>query len=141
MALTIKTFLGTKLEPYQNPQDVRTISVVLGANLTLAQGTTLGRKTADGKFYAYNDANADGTEVARGLLPVAVKTDGSGNISLSDTVSTGGDQGETYPGIAMYVGGTFLYDDVVGMDANGLADLQGKILNKNALGAGAVFQF
>jgi hypothetical protein len=40
----------------------------------LAAGTVMGMKTADKKYYPYNNANADGTETARGILRRAVDT-------------------------------------------------------------------
>lgn len=40
----------------------------------LAAGTVVGQKTSDKKYYAYNNGNGDGTQVARGILRRAVDT-------------------------------------------------------------------
>lgn len=44
----------------------------------LVLGTLLAQKTADKKWYPYVDANADGTQVARGVLRMTVDTGASG---------------------------------------------------------------
>jgi hypothetical protein len=49
-----------------------------GGQGVLAAGTVVGRKTADKKYYAYNNANSDGTETAIGVLRRAVDTGASG---------------------------------------------------------------
>jgi hypothetical protein len=61
--------------------------VTLGANQgILPAGTLLGRKTADKKYYVYNNGASDGTEVARGVLRRAADTAGGdqlGNIVIA----------------------------------------------------------
>lgn len=135
------SWTGKKLEPYQSPQDVREISVRLGASLNLAMGTVLARKDSDGLYYAYDDTQVDGRGVARGILPYAAQTDVSSNITLSDSVSTGGEHGEKHKSVPMYVAGTFLFDDLTGLDAIGLDDLKGKVISGSGLATGGVVKF
>lgn len=49
-----------------------------GGQGILPAGTVLGRKTSDKKYYVYNNANSDGTEVARGVLRRPADTGGAG---------------------------------------------------------------
>ncbi len=58
----------------------------------LAAGTVLGQKTADKKYYAYNNANSDGTQTARGVLRRGVDTGltpGAANDQVSNIVIQG----------------------------------------------------
>jgi hypothetical protein len=125
------TYSCDKLIPYSHPQDARMEATAFGANLTLAKGTVLGQVTATGLFAAYNDANANGTEVANRILPYAIRTDANGKITLGD-VSTGNEHGEKYDTIPCYTAGEFLESELVGLDANGLADLRGRYLSNVA---------
>jgi hypothetical protein len=123
------TFTSKKVDPFSNPQDARTMCVQLAASLTLVAGTVLGQITTGGKFAAYDDENSDGTEVAKAILPYDVETDSNGQITLSTTQSTGGPQGEKLANIEVWIAGEFLESDLTGLDANGLADLDGHYLN------------
>lgn len=130
MAL-IHTFTGQKLEPFSNPDLARTISVKFGNSLTLAQGLAVARKTSDDKWYAYNDANSDGTEVCRGILQYALVTDASGNVFFGTSgVSEHGQYELTAP---VYTQGEFAVADLSGLDALGLADLQGRLIYGDSL--------
>jgi hypothetical protein len=50
-----------------------------GGQGVLAAGTVLGQKTSDKKYYAYSNANSNGTEVARGVLRNPVDTGAAGS--------------------------------------------------------------
>lgn len=76
----------------------------------LAAGTVLGMKTSDKKYYAYNDANANGTETARGVLRRAVDTGLTVNVA-NDQVSN------------IVIAGILKYGQIVGADAAALTDL------------------
>lgn len=76
----------------------------------LAAGTVIGQKTADKKYYAYNNANADGTQVARGILRRPVDT-GTVVLTANDQVSN------------IVYKGTLKYNLLVGLDAAALTDL------------------
>lgn len=45
----------------------------------LKAGTLLGRRTADKKYYVYDNSKSDGTEVARGVLRRGVDTGAAGS--------------------------------------------------------------
>lgn len=76
----------------------------------LAAGTFLGIKTSDKKYYAYNNAHSDGTEVARGVLRRAVDT--------GTTVNVGNDQVSN-----IVIQGILKYNMLVGVDSAALTDL------------------
>ncbi len=80
--------------------------VTLGKNQgVLAAGTVIGQKTADKKYYAYSNAAADGTQVARGVLRRAVDT------ANADQLSN------------MVIQGILKLSLIVGADAAALTDL------------------
>lgn len=76
----------------------------------LAAGTLLGQRTADKKYYAYNNANADGTQVARGVLRRPVDT--------GTTVSAANDQVSN-----IVIQGILKYSMLPNVDAGALTDL------------------
>lgn len=76
----------------------------------LAAGTALGMKTSDKKYYAYNNANADGTQTARGILRRPV-----------DTGVTPGAAGDQVSNIV--IAGILKYGMLNGVDAAALTDL------------------
>jgi len=76
----------------------------------LAAGTVIGQKTADKKYYAYNNGHGDGTEVARGVLRRAVDT--------GNTVSAANDQVSN-----IVIAGILKYDALTGVDNAALTDL------------------
>lgn len=122
----VTTFTAQKLEPYMNPEDAKTISIKLSASKTLAAGTVLGRKTTGNTWEAYNDANSDGTEVAKAILQYAVATDASGNAFFGTAASS--EFGESSLTVPAYISGTFHLGDLTGLDANGLADLNANLI-------------
>jgi hypothetical protein len=79
-----------------------------GGQGVIAAGTVLGRKTSDKKYYAYNNANANGTEVARGVLRRAVDTGAAGADDQQGNI---------------VVSGILKNNLVVGADAAALTDL------------------
>lgn len=76
----------------------------------LAAGTVIGQKTSDKKYYAYDNAKSDGTQVARGVLRRAVDT--------GTTVSVVNDQVSN-----IVIAGILKLNMVVGADAAALTDL------------------
>jgi hypothetical protein len=133
----IHTFTEQKLLPYQNPDDAKTVTVVLGNSLTLAAGTVLGRKTSDNKWYAYSNAASDGTEVARAILQYAIATDGSGNHFIGAAAVA--EHGQFEKHAIAYMKGDFAVADLTGLDTAGLADMQGFLLFGDDLAdAGAI---
>jgi len=117
MSLQTDTYGAAGLVPYMDPEDAVTESVPFGNSLTLAKGTVVAIKTADNKWYAYVDANSDGTQVARGILQYAITTDGSGKVTIAN------EKGVTYDSAPVYLAGTFRTTELTGLDAAGVADL------------------
>lgn len=130
MAL-IHTFTEQKLEPYKNPDLARTTAVKFGNSLTVAKGTVVARKTSDNKFYAYLDSNSDGTEVARGIAQYDFVTDASGNVFLGAAATS--EHGQYELTAPIYTQGEFFIGDLTGLDANGLADLQGRLIEGDSV--------
>lgn len=118
------TFTTNRLDPYINPEEAMAsiIHVPITASLTLAKGTVLGKVTATGKYSAYNDALSTGVEVARLILQYSITTDASSNVTID------GEFGATRLTAPVYTQGDFRSEDLVGMDAAALADLQGRIV-------------
>ena len=121
MGLAI-TFRNAKLESAR-PGDARTESVPFTPSKTIAKGTILGRVTATNKWEAYNDGAATGVEVARGIAMYDIVTDASGNVFLGTSAAS--EQGNSELTAPIYVSGDFFVADLTGLDANGLADMQG----------------
>jgi hypothetical protein len=117
MSLQTQPYTGVKLEPFMDPQGAVSESVPFGVSLTVARGTIVAVKTADKKWYAYVDANSDGTEVARGIAMYDFTTDGSGNVTIAN------DQTVSYNTAPIYLAGTFRTTELTGLDAAGVADL------------------
>lgn len=76
----------------------------------LAAGTVLAMKTADKKYYVYNNAGAGGVEVARGVLRRPIDT--------TNTVSAANDQVSN-----IVIAGILKWGLIVGADAAALTDL------------------
>jgi hypothetical protein len=129
MPQTLEQISIDQLQPKQFPEDVRTTPTgKFGNSLTLAKGTLLGKKTADGKLYAYNNANADGTETAVAILPCPVATDASGNIYLGDSAVPNSLNPAVKTVPVIIGGGVWDTSDLTGYDAAALADLGGRTL-------------
>lgn len=79
------------------------------------KGQVLGIVTATGKYAKYDDLAADGTEVAVAIL--ADKVDATSSDQLCNA----------------YVRGYFVTAKLTGMDANGLADLNGREIGLKTL--------
>lgn len=127
----IHTWSGRKLEPAIYPHLALTIAVRLPASVTLARGTVLGELTATpGTYNAYADAGAGGLGTAKAILAFDVVTDSSGNIILTTTAgATGGEFGEKFLTVPVYVAGYFKTSELVGLDAPGIIDLGGNLIS------------
>lgn len=115
--------------------------IKLKASTTFAKGTLLGELTASpGTFAAYADGNSDGTQTARCVLPRQVTTDSSGLIYDGAQASSEeiGYSRLTTPAI---FSGVLKIEDVAGLDANGLADLGGKVIAGSISGGAGLFKF
>jgi hypothetical protein len=117
MSLQTQAYTGVKLEPFERPHEAVSESVPFGNSQTIARGTVLGIKTADNKWYPYVDANADGTQVAKGIAMYDFTTDGSGKVTIANETNV------TYDTAPVYLAGTFRTTELTGLDAAGVADL------------------
>lgn len=79
-----------------------------GGQGVLAAGTVLGQRTADKKYYAYDNSKADGTQTAHGILRRPADLGGPGSPDQ---------QGN------MVIAGIIKLDMVVGADAAAITDL------------------
>lgn len=83
----------------------------LAAGEQLPSGQVVGRRTADGKYVAYDDGNTDGSEVAVGVLRFHIeRPDGSAGDTLGEIVFGQAD---------------LKLDQLTGLDAAAVTDLGG----------------
>lgn len=66
------------LQPAQPSMYGRLLVSAYGANLTLAKGQSVGRKTSDGKIYSFNPVATDGTQTWQGFNAQSLGTDANG---------------------------------------------------------------
>lgn len=93
---------------------VTMLAIAVGGT-PLTPGQVIGRVTATGKYKPYNNANADGTEVATGILLEPQAADGIDKM------------------LEIGIRGEFVLDQLVGLDAPAVVDLGGRqdaILNR-----------
>lgn len=126
MPIDLETYSNDRLSPKIRPSDARQQAIRLGANLTLAKGTVLGKKTSDGKFYPYDDDNSDGTETAKCLLIQACVTDASGNAYLSDS-AVASSINTPFRTVQVYESGTFDPAELTGLDNAAILDLNASL--------------
>lgn len=123
----IASYTNYTLQPVQWPKDARTEAGIFAANLTLAAGTVVAKVTSGGKLAAYNDSNSDGTQVAVGLLAVAIKTDANGKVYVGGS-TTAGPLNPPLDTAPYFICGTFDTDDLTGWDAAAATDLHARTL-------------
>ncbi|HEV7213706.1 MAG TPA: head decoration protein [Chloroflexota bacterium] len=117
-----QTYSNSKLIPVYRPDLALLQNVAIVPSVTLAQGTVMGELTATpGTFKAYAVGNADGSQVAKGILQYAVTTDASGNVTLA------GEFGQTSKAAPIYFSGSFRTQDLVGLDAGAVTNLGGSL--------------
>jgi hypothetical protein len=103
-------------------------SLTGGATPTVTIAHTTPGRSAGGHWKPYNDANTDGSEVAKGIAQYAFSVDNYGRHTVG-----GGEYGEYTLSAPIYISGYFRTADLTGIDAAGVADL-GKITH-GAIGA------
>jgi hypothetical protein len=104
------------------------VSSLTGGGTVAAATTTAG--IANGAAAAYDDSLSNGLQIAKAILPVDIATDPAGIITYG-SVAQGGQFGKTQSTLACAVRGIFKTTDLVGLDANGVADL-GRLLSGTA---------
>jgi hypothetical protein len=127
------TYSGSQVAKRDLPQPIA-VNNLTGTSPTVTPATTTqGSPGLVGTFDAYNDALSDGTQVARAVLAAPVRTAPDGTI-IDEFGSPAGYTAE------VWVSGDFLCSDLIGLDANGAADL-GKLLSGSAFSvAGAILR-
>jgi hypothetical protein len=120
----VHTYGNQALIPLYDAARAKVVQMKLPVSITYARGTVLGELTASpGTAKAYNNANVDGSEVAKFILQYDVTTDASGNISIG-----GGDWAWTQPSAPVYLSGYFRSTELTGLDAAAVTDL-GRIVS------------
>jgi hypothetical protein len=117
------TYGNQGIAPLYDSRGARQHHLKFGNSLTIAKGTVIGQITATGLGAAYNNANADGSEVAKGIAAYDFTTDASGVVTLG-----GGEQGERQQTAPVFMSGYFKTSELTGLDAAGVADL-GKLVS------------
>jgi hypothetical protein len=125
------TYTGVKLEPAYYPETAKTLAVKLPNSVNYARGTVLGEVTATpGVYKAYASGSSDGSQVPKCILTFDCQTDSSGNITLSGTSGTAGDEwGAKQLSVAAYVAGYFKTSELTGLDANAVTVLGGNLVS------------
>lgn len=103
-----------------------------GVAANYARGLVVGELTTmPGTFKAYASGNTDGSQVAKGILQYACSVDVNGNVTLA------GEFGQQQRGVPIYFGGGGVFDttQLVGLDANAVANLGGSLV-QGTLAAG-----
>jgi len=119
-----------RLDPLYNPEDAIAQHVALAAG-TYVRGTVLGEVTATpGTYKAYAAANADGSQNPAMLLMYSCVVDASGNVTLGNSPTGGGGEFGQFNGksVPAYMGGIFRTQELVGLDANAVTKLSGRLL-------------
>lgn len=119
------TWTGDRLEPAINSSASYARIINVGGfapNLDLPAGTILAKITVGGDYAAYDNGNADGTEVALPLITqYPVVTDASGNVT-----NLGGSGTRSYA--PCYTDGPFRCEDIDNLDAPALVDIKGVLI-------------
>lgn len=116
------TFSVNAIQPYF-PQSGREMEVHFVSSVgALVAGTVLGQVTASGLWNAYNNGNANGTEVAKAILKHDVFVDANGKVTFG--AQAGGDSnGVLHESAPAYFEGEFRTTELTGLDAAGITDL------------------
>lgn len=117
---------GNRVDPLY-PADAREQTVGIqpagSGTVTLLAGTILGEVTATpGVYGAYASGHADGTQNASHILRYTVTVDTSGNITGLN------EWGQAVTSVDAWYVGDFRTQDLVGLDANAVTKLNGRLL-------------
>lgn len=129
MGAATNTFSHSRLDPAFGSERASILRVAL-TDGTYARGTVLGIVTATSKHRAYASANADGSQNACAFLQYPCTV-------LAGKVTIEGDGSPTLSTAPVYTNGHFRTNDLVGLDANALVNLNATIV-KGTLALGIV---
>lgn len=117
-AAASNTYNNQGLTPVYDANGAKQIPAKFSNSLTVAKGTVVAIISATGLWDLYDDGNADGTEVARGIAAYDFTTDASGNHIIG-----GGEQNEKQQVAPVFISGYFRTSELTGLDAAAVADL------------------
>lgn len=130
------TYSNVQLVPMYEPTQQCQIHVALKASAVYPKGAILGEVTATlGTAALYASGNADGSQVAKYIMPIDAATDASGNITVGSQTAGAAPFGVTYPTVQVYVRGTFKTAELKQtagagqVDANAITNLGGRLYN------------
>lgn len=115
------TFGGT-LANFPVPLIVCEDALITGGGTLVAEMTTTGKRQWIWDAYSDADASSLGLGVAKAINQYTVKTNNLGEVTFADA-GIGDETGATYESAPAWFSGRFKTTDLVGLDANGVADL------------------
>ena len=123
------TFSAAKLEPAFAPELAKTDAFKVASG-SYDKGTVCGIVSSTGAAKAYADGNNDGSQTAQIIAMYNMYSDGT-NVSLtSDSALL---PGETATDAPFYILGFFECAELVGLDANAIADMQARLIGANTV--------
>lgn len=122
---------GGALAGLDVPPLVLEINALSGGSTPSVGIATTTAGVSNGRHATYNDSNSDGTQTARGILKNDIVTDEQGRVILGTALLPENNHYE--PEATMYYSGTFLASQLIGLDANGQADLGGRLIKGASL--------
>lgn len=132
------TYSRKRVLPLTQPHEAQEEAIALMPSQTLLAGTLLGQVAASADRYAsYVSTLTNGAQVPTHVLEYDCVVDASGNITLGDAASGGGERGETSKTVPAWVGGTFDCADLTGLDANAVTAMKAR-LTHGTVSAGRV---
>lgn len=123
------TFTGAKLEPAFAPDLARTDAFKVASG-SYDKGTVCGVVSSTGEAKAYANGSSDGSERAQIIAMYDMYSDGT-NVSLTSDAALL--PGETASDAPFYICGFFECAELVGLDANGIADMGARLIGANTV--------
>lgn len=127
MPTNTQEFTVSKLEPAYAPDMART-DVFKVASGSYVAGTVCGIVSTTGAAKAYANGNSDGSEEAKIIAMYDMYSDGT-NVSLTNDSALL--SGEVATGAPFYICGFFECAELTGLDANGITDMQARLIGAN----------
>jgi hypothetical protein len=122
-------FTVAKLEPAYAPELAKTQAFKVKSG-TYVKGEVCGFVGTTGAAGAYANGNSDGTETAAVICVYDMYSDGT-NVSLTDDGALL--SGETRTDAPFYIAGFFECSELTGLDANGVTDMQARLIGANTV--------
>lgn len=129
MAAATNIYSFNRLDPAFAGSNPRVLNVAM-TDGTYAKGTVLGIVTGTTKYKAYASGNVDGSQLACAVLQYAC-------IVAAGKATMEGDGLPAYDAAPVYTNGYFRTEDLVGLDANALVNMNATVV-KGTLTTGIV---